>query len=117
VTLCFYIDWQQQKLSKIHSIVLQPFVFEDLDNRECLKDNRGVDYIGTKAISLSGTSCTTWTAWHVTLTDSQFPYDRSVREAKNYCRYLDNTPPWCFIADNVKTKPYWETCNISLCCK
>jgi len=86
---------------------------------ECLKDEAGEDYIGTKKVAKDGRACIAWTDY---LSDDDFP-DGSLAAANNYCRNPDHagdspdkvegSGPWCFY-NNFED---WDHCDISLCSK
>ncbi|OPL33298.1 apolipoprotein, partial [Mytilus galloprovincialis] len=69
--------------------------------KECLKNARGNDYNGRMSTTESGRTCQAW--------NKQTPHRHSksnVRDAKNYCRNMDNEPrPWCYTTDSRKRAP------------
>ena len=87
-------------------------------NVNCRKDEKGLDYLGTLAVTETGRKCQLWTSQYphahnkVDIYRWFFP-DGSIARAKNYCRNPDwSSRPWCYTMDPKKK---WEYCNVDIC--
>ena len=74
-------------------------------------------YTGNISVTKSGRKCQFWSAQyphqHSRNRTDLFHYDKSVEDAKNYCRDPDmEGTPWCYTTYPNKR---WEHCDIPLC--
>ncbi|CAH1779946.1 unnamed protein product [Owenia fusiformis] len=81
---------------------------------DCKMTHDGQDYMGTVSVTGTGKVCQSWDSQFphkhtIGTKDSDFP-DRTVKDAKNYCRNPDKWPwgVWCFTTDS---KVQWELCD------
>lgn len=89
-----------------------------LDNKECKKTFKGVNYMGTKSQTTHGDQCQMWSSQHpnrhgIGRYDHDFP-ENNVTLAKNYCRNVGKRKygPWCYTTTPGRRRGY---CSIPLC--
>ena len=74
-----------------------------------------MQYQGTQATTKSGRPCLVWSLMKVAysefVNETNFPFDASVEDAKNYCRNpsMDDNGPWCFT--RVAGSIFMEACD------
>ena len=73
-----------------------------INRRECKTTAGGMEYAGTQSQTIFGDQCQKWSsqqphAHDIGIYNHEFP-ENDVREAKNYCRNVNNDPlePWCY---------------------
>ncbi|XP_074660488.1 plasminogen-like [Tubulanus polymorphus] len=84
--------------------------------RNCLISNKGVEYLGNRAVTDSGEKCIAWSSFSHAYSSSEHwsNLDGSIEAASNYCRNPGTNPaerPWCYT--KIGGNPVF--CNIPRC--
>ncbi|XP_075694013.1 prothrombin [Rhinoderma darwinii] len=96
----------------VDSIVRQVEKTTEKVGPPCLP-NRGIEYNGTLAVTVSGLPCLPWNSPSVEL-HSRKDFRKDVVLKENYCRNPDNDDEgvWCFVSHSNTT---FEYCNLYYC--
>ena len=84
---------------------------------DCKLTRTGWEYVGSRQVTMSGTSCQRWDSQtprkHVYKHSTDFP-DSSISDAANFCRNPNKDPegPWCY---TITGTVIWERCDIPAC--